>query len=96
MMKLKNKIENAKTNTWLTDALSEEERRSSEIIALISLSIQKQRCSLGLTQKQLADKLGVSQAMVSQWENGDENFTIATLVKITTALNLSLRNPISV
>ena len=95
-MKLKNKIENAKTNTWLTDALSEEERLASEIIALISVSIQKQRRNLGLTQKQLADKLGVSQAMVSQWENGDENFTIATLVKISSALGLSLRNPISV
>ena len=94
-MKLRSKIENARTNTWLTDALSDEERKAAEFIAMIALSIQNQRRNQGLTQKQLADRLGVSQAMVSQWENGEENFTIATLVKISTALGLSLNNPIS-
>ena len=63
-------------------------------VSFIAVSIQKQRCAQGLTQKELAERLGVSQAMVSQWENGEENFTAATLVKISSALGLSLCNPI--
>ncbi len=33
--------------------------------------IQRQRKAAGLTQKQLADQLGVSFQAVSKWENGD-------------------------
>jgi DNA-binding transcriptional regulator YiaG len=89
------KMAAAEENTWLVDALSDDERRVAEFIALIACSIQKQRRSLGLTQKQLAEKLGVSQAMVSQWENGEENLTAATLVTISSALGFNLSNPIS-
>lgn len=33
--------------------------------------IQSQRKAVGLTQKELADKLGISFQAVSKWENGD-------------------------
>jgi transcriptional regulator with XRE-family HTH domain len=39
--------------------------------------------------------MGVSQVMISRWENGEENFTIATLVKISDALGIKFRNPFS-
>ena len=94
-MKISNKIASAENNTWLIDVLSEDERKTAEYIALIAQSIQEQRRIQGLTQKQLAERLGVSQAMVSQWENGEENFTASTLVKISSALGLRLSNPIS-
>ena len=45
------------------------------LFADIAVSIQTKRKAIGLTQKELADKLGVSQAMVSRWGNGEENFT---------------------
>ena len=92
-MRINNKIASAETNTWLNDALSEDERKAAEFIALIARSIQEQRHIQGLTQKQLAEKLGVSQAMVSKWENGEENFTAATLVKISSALGLRFLSP---
>ena len=94
-MGIREKLKSSDTNTWLADALSDDERRIAEFIALIACSIQEQRRIQGLTQKQLAEKLGVSQAMVSQCENGEENFTAATLVKISSALGLPLTNPIS-
>ena len=94
-MEINEKAATADTNNWLIDALSEDERRVAEFIALIAQSIQEQRRNQGLTQKQLAEKIGVSQAMISQWENGEENFTAATLVKISSALGLPLNNPIS-
>ena len=33
--------------------------------------IQQRRKALGLTQKELADKLGISDKTVSKWETGD-------------------------
>jgi DNA-binding transcriptional regulator YiaG len=94
-MGINEKIVNADTNTWLIDDLSESERKTAEFIASIASSIQEQRRIQGLTQKQLADRLGVSQAMISQWENGEENVTVATLARISLALGLPLRNPLS-
>ena len=94
-MGLLEKMKTAETSTWLIDELSEEERRTAEFIAAIAVSIQLKRKAAGLTQKELADKLGVSQVMVSRWENGEENFTAATLAKISTALDTPLCNPLS-
>ena len=94
-MGIRDKIASAEMNSWLIDALSEDERKAADFIALIARSIQEQRRIQGLTQKQLAEKLGVTQAMISQWENGEENFTVATLARISSALGLPLSNPIS-
>lgn len=93
-MTISEKMEKAETSTWLVDAFTEEEIKASDFIALIAVSIQQHRMELGMTQREFARKLGVSQAMVSQWENGEKNFTVATLVRIASALGLSLRNPI--
>jgi len=46
------------------------------------------------TQQELANMLGVSQVMISRWENGEENFTIATLARISKALGMALYNPL--
>jgi len=94
-MKIREKISNAQANTWLVDELTDDERRAAEYIAAIAVSIQQERRSQGLTQKEFASRLGVSQTMVSQWENGEKNFTVATLVKISLALGLPLCNPLS-
>jgi DNA-binding transcriptional regulator YiaG len=95
IMGIREKLANASINSWLVDSLSDDERKVAEFIAMIAVSIQEQRRAQGMTQKELAEKLGVSQAMVSQWENGEENFTAATIVRISSALGLQLCNPIS-
>ena len=94
-MGISDRIASAEMNNWIIDALSEDERKAAEFIALIARSIQEQRRIQGLTQKQLAEKLNVSQAMISQWENGEENFTVVTLARISSALGLPLSNPLS-
>ena len=91
---IKEKIKNAKESTWLSDSLMQEEVNTAKYIAQIAIAIQRQRKAKGYTQRELASKLGVSQVMVSRWENGEENFTIATLVKISTALGIELLNPL--
>ncbi|GHU62269.1 hypothetical protein AGMMS49983_03430 [Clostridia bacterium] len=93
-MSIKDKLTNARETTWLLDALTEEDIVAAEFAAAIASSLQTQRKRLGLTQKELACRLGVSQVMISRWENGDENYTVATLAKLSTALGLKLYNPL--
>ncbi|GHV79349.1 hypothetical protein AGMMS49944_11400 [Spirochaetia bacterium] len=94
-MTIKEKIAESKENTWLLDSLSYDERIAAEFVADIAVSIQIARRKRGYTQKELAEKLGVSQVMISRWENGEENFTAATLAKISSALGIGLVNPLS-
>lgn len=55
----------------------------------ISATITKKRASLSMNQKQFAEYMGVSQAMISKWESGDYNFTIQTIANISNKLNYS-------
>jgi transcriptional regulator with XRE-family HTH domain len=50
---------------------------------------------LGITQKELADRLGISQAAVAKFESPEARLRRATLRKICTALKLN-ENQLSV
>ena len=93
-MSIKDKMDNAKASEWLSDYLTQEESIAAKYIAQIAAIIQRQRKAKGYTQQELASKIGVSQVMVSRWENGEENFTIATLAKISAALGMEWHNPL--
>ncbi|MDR1020863.1 MAG: helix-turn-helix domain-containing protein [Synergistaceae bacterium] len=92
-MNIREKMTGAAESNWLNVSLSADERRTAEFIALIAASIQNRRHAKGYSQKDLARMMGVSQAMISRWENGEENFTIATLAKISAALDMEFQNP---
>ncbi len=57
--------------------------------ALISQLI-KARIKKGLTQEQLAKRVGTKQSAIARIESGDANISIASLEKITQALNSRL------
>lgn len=61
----------------------------------IALTIFHIRQELHMSQTQFAEYLGVTQGMVSRWENGDYNFTVGTLSdichKLGVSLNISIR-----
>ena len=44
-----------------------------------------------MSQKELADSIGVSQPYIAKIEDGEENLTIETIVKLLAALNTRLR-----
>lgn len=71
-----------------------EELQLSVLQGLIAAEISLHRQTKHMSQKDLADKLHVSQALVSRWEAGDCNFTLSTLVKICGALELKMQSPI--
>lgn len=56
----------------------------------ISAKIFDYRKDNGLTQKKLAEVLGITQAMVSKLESGEYNFTIEQLWKIAKKLGWTL------
>ncbi len=72
--------------------LSGEEGRENEklydIYYEISTAIFMYRTKHKLSQKKLAEKLGVTQAMVSKLESGDYNYTIEQLWKVSSKLGL--------
>jgi len=56
----------------------------------INKTISERRKSLGITQKELAEKIGVRNATISDFENGKYNLGSDKLESILEALNLSI------
>ena len=54
------------------------------------MSIQSVRKSRGLTQRQLAEMIGVEQATVSRMESGEEGITMRIINATAEALDVSL------
>ena len=52
-----------------------------DIVASIASAFIKYRSKYNLTQKMLADKLGISQVMISRIENGEWNLSVKKLVE---------------
>ena len=89
-MGIKEKIANAKRTDWVTEGISEAEIKSAVELAKISAKIERARLELGMTQKEFAKYMGVTQGMVSKWESREYNFTIKSLNEISHKLGLSL------
>lgn len=55
-------------------------------------NLKKYRKESGLTQSQLADKIGANQTEVHRWESGKSLPLITTLKKLSIALGISVDN----
>ncbi|WP_308197260.1 helix-turn-helix domain-containing protein [Arthrobacter humicola] len=56
----------------------------SEIAAMVRLN----RENAGLTQHQLATRMGSTQSIVARWESGEHEITMANLTRIADALGV--------
>ena len=52
--------------------------------------VRRRRAKLGLTQKQLAKRLGVSQQQVAKLEDPDNNSSLASIEKAMQAVGIRL------
>lgn len=57
----------------------------------IAENIMAAREKMGITQKQLAEQLGVKQQLISKIESGQNNTTLETLFKICHALKIVMQ-----
>lgn len=79
-------------NAWdlideLADSGTKERFELDDILYKLSMKIFDYRINNSLTQKQLAEKLNIKQAMVSKLESGQYNFTVEQLWKVSKKLN---------
>ncbi len=54
------------------------------------MQFKKLRSEIGLTQKDLADKLGIKQSAVAMWETGKSKPRTEDLYAIAAVLNVSV------
>jgi DNA-binding transcriptional regulator YiaG len=92
---IKRKLQTAEITSWLTHDLSREELLEDAVLAEIALAIQDYRRQRNLSQAEFAKQIGVSQTMVSRWENADGNLTLASMARIASAIGAGLRCPIA-
>lgn len=64
--------------------------KEDKIVREVALAVRARREELGLTQAELAAKLGVTKARVSHMEAG-ENFKLTTLSKLASTLGGSVQ-----
>lgn len=62
--------------------------RAAAVKALVGSRIAEVRRTKGVSQEQLAAKLDVSTQWLSRLENGHENATIETLVRVANAVGV--------
>lgn len=81
----------SKDSKWLKEAKERQENRGwlkhSQKVAIKVLRTIRE---LGITQKQLAEKMGMSPQMVNKIVKGKENLTLQTIAKLEEALGVSL------
>lgn len=69
---------------------TKEEKIYLDALGDIAAELLVYRKKNNLTQQQLAEKLGISQVMVSKIESGMTNISVKTLAKIAARLNSNL------
>lgn len=77
----------------LPDNTSDEDITLALLQAAIASQITIQRAKRGMNQSQFAEFMGVKQSLVSRWENCETNFTLETLVKIASKLDIEIQCP---
>lgn len=62
--------------------------RSMDVRRIVGLNVRKARIDAGLSQEELAGRMGVEQYYISGLEAGRRNITVVTLWKAAMALNV--------
>ena len=82
---------------WLYDDLVELQRDpvfvAEDIVLDMAEQISDALTERGMTQKDLADELGISPSAVSQLLKGDQNVSILRFVRVALALDKSVKAP---
>ena len=70
---------------------SPEEIAASDARVKLAIALSKARKAQGLTQKELSEKTGIRQPVISRLEHGDTATQIDTLIRLFAAMNLKMQ-----
>jgi len=89
------KLISDKKSNWLDEALWMEENeawldKSAQIAIRILSEIHRQKHVNGMTQKKLAERMGVREQYINKVVKGKENLTLKTISKIEAVLGIKL------
>lgn len=76
--------------TWEKEALRDPKFKAEYIKQQPEFALIRARIEKGLTQKELADKIGTKQSVISRFESGRANPSLAFLQRLAKALDASL------
>jgi ribosome-binding protein aMBF1 (putative translation factor) len=90
-----NQIASKEPSKWLEDARARRENsswsdKSAKIAIRILREIRAQKPTNGMSQKMLADQMGVSAQYINKVVKGQENLTLETISKIEEVLGILL------
>lgn len=90
-----NQIALKEKSGWIEDAKNRQvsndsSKRSFQIAVRILREIRRQKPINGMTQKKLADDMGVSAQYINKVVKGKENLTLETISKIESVLGTTL------
>lgn len=68
-----------------------EEIVASDARVKLAIALSKARKAQGLTQKELSEKTGIRQPVISRLEHGDTSTQIDSLIKLATAMNMEMQ-----
>ena len=80
--------------SWLEKEISKRQQNEDYILEGYIIDITENICErmyqIGITKKELAQKMNTSPAWITKLLNGNNNFTLRTLLKISNVLKLDL------
>lgn len=90
-----NKIASGEISTWKKEAIERKNnkdwtKRSFKIAVRILREIRIQKVQNGMTQKKIAEEMGVSPQYINKVLRGKENLTLETISKIESVLGITL------
>ena len=71
---------------FISNYISKSDIYAASVIAKVSAFIINYRNRTGMTQKDFAKFMGVSQGMVSKWESAEYNFSVESIAQIAEKL----------
>ena len=84
VVSLRSFLDSAFGNLTLSDIIE------ADMMVAISERLTKKRVEMGLSQKEFAKMLGISQGMLSRYEKGANNFSVKTLAKVFGELGIHI------
>ena len=92
----KNKIKEYSTfreirKEWMKDPVFKKASKELELEFALIRAILDARINKGVTQKELADKIGTKQSSIARFESGAYNPTLLFVQKLAHALDIKIR-----